>query len=151
MKHKKLLMAVGILILVVGIPFAYWTISPIFRFVEVQDEIPGDINMDTATTSGPFTVVPTTGHPASGTLRVIESNGETVLRYENFKTLNGPDLRVYLASDLKATKYVDLGDLKGTQGNINYIVPKGTDLSQYPYVLTWCRAFSVLFNSVKIN
>lgn len=144
---KKLLIGMGILILIVGLPFAYWTISPFFRIQELNESIP----QKEVVTQGPFTVVPTTGHPAHGTLRVIKTSDDTILRYENFETLNGPDLKLYLATDLQATEFIDLGDLKATKGNINYTVPEGTDLNKYKYVLTWCRTFSVLFNSVEIK
>jgi hypothetical protein len=60
-------------------------------------------------------------------------------------------LYVYLASDLEATSFVSLGRIRGTEGNVTYEVPEGTDLSEYPYVLTWCRAFGVLFNHADIS
>ena len=47
-------------------------------------------------------VIGTTGHPASGTARLVEVDGNKYVRYENFKTLNGPDIFVYLAKDLEA-------------------------------------------------
>lgn len=96
-------------------------------------------------------IVPTAAHPASGTVRIVEADGKSYVRYENFKTINGPDLYVYLAKDLQAKEYVDLGRLKATEGNINYEIPAGVSVNEYPYVLVWCRAFGVLFNSAKIN
>lgn len=199
---KKVLVVLGILIMVLVLAFAYWTISPLFRTVVVNDALPTlsptekakpiqpinngtrvieengvqtanfevvseKQNDDTKTTqtatkpvtkpvtapgaSGPFEVVATKGHPSSGSVRVIKTESKTIVRYEDFKTINGPDLRLYLASDKKATKFIDLGDIKGTEGNINYTVPDDVDLEEYPYVLTWCRAFGVLFNSVNLS
>jgi hypothetical protein len=40
--------------------------------------------------------------------------------------------------------------VKATEGNINYEIPEGVDPREYPYVLTWCKAFGVLFNSAKV-
>lgn len=77
--------------------------------------------------------------------------GAQYLRYENYKTINGPDLRVYLATDARATEFVDLGPIKATEGNINYLIPPGTDLSRYRYALTWCEDFAVLFNSAELS
>jgi len=148
---KKLLITFGIAIIVVGIPFAYWTVSPFFRIEHVNETVPVDMSSENVIVKGPFEVMPTTGHPAAGVLKVLKLNDTTILRYENYETLNGPDLRLYLATDRKASKFVDLGALKGTKGNINYTVPEDVDLTRYPYVLTWCRAFGVLFNSAKIN
>jgi Electron transfer DM13 len=96
-------------------------------------------------------VVGTPGHRASGSVRLLATAQEYVVRYENFETINGPDLFVYLATDLQATEFVDLGRLKGTEGNMNYTVPAGVDITKYPYVLVWCKQFGVLFNSAKMN
>ena len=97
-------------------------------------------------------VTPTFGHPASGTARVVtRSNGSKFIRFENFKTINGPNLHVYLAKDLDADDFIDLGSIRGTEGNINYDVPVGTDLDEYKYVLHWCVPFSVLFNYAELK
>ena len=74
-----------------------------------------------------------------------------VLRLENFDSTNGPDLHVYLATDDKATDFVDLGKLKANMGNQNYNIPDGTDLQKYNKVLIWCKAFSVLFGSAELS
>ncbi len=81
----------------------------------------------------------------------MEADGKRYLRYENFKTINGPDLFVYLSGDLEAKTYVNLGELRATEGNVNYEIPKDIDLDVYPYALVWCQQFSVLFNSAKIR
>lgn len=99
----------------------------------------------------PVQIIGTPGHRASGTVRLVSTEGGDVVRYENFSTVNGPDLFVYLANDLEATEFINLGALKATDGNINYTVPPGTDTKKYPYVLVWCKQFGVLFNSAKIN
>lgn len=101
--------------------------------------------------SEPVPIVDTPLHPASGSVRIIRNDDGTLIRYENYKTINGPDVRVYLAKDLKATEYVDLGPLKGTEGNINYPVPAEVNVDDYRYVLTWCEDFAVLFNSADLS
>ena len=101
--------------------------------------------------AGPFPITGTSGHPASGDVEVIYSPEETLLRFLDYQGTNGPDLRIYLASDLEASEFIDLGPAKGNQGNLIYGVPLDVDLGEYPYVLTWCRAFGVLFDSAKIN
>jgi hypothetical protein len=99
----------------------------------------------------PTPVVGSAGHPASGTARIVHANDKVYIRYENFKTINGPDLYVYLANDPTAKDYIDLGKIKTTEGNVNYPVPTGTDIAKYPYVLIWCKTFGVLFNSAKLQ
>lgn len=96
-------------------------------------------------------VTGTPGHAAGGTARLISTSAGNVVRYENFSTVNGPDLFVYLATDLQATNFVSLGRLKATEGNINYTVPADVDIKKYPYALVWCERFGVLFNSAKIQ
>lgn len=159
-----------ILIIMVGGAVAWYALSPLFRTKVVEDALPtvttdepqlpasplvigGETEVKESSSpilSAPFPVVDTPSHPASGSVRIVRSADETILRYENYKTINGPDVRVYLAKDLEAKEYVDLGPLKGTEGNINYTIPKDVDISQYRYALTWCEDFSVLFNSADL-
>jgi hypothetical protein len=89
-------------------------------------------------------------HNAEGVARVIALDGTNVLRLENFKATNGPDLYVYLATDRSGSDIVNLGRLKGNIGNQNYPIPAGTDLAKYNTVLIWCKAFSVLFGSAQL-
>jgi len=96
-------------------------------------------------------VLGTSGHPAEGTARVIETTEGIIVRFENFKTINGPNLHVYLSKDLEAKDFVDLGPIRGTSGNINYTVPNDINITEYKYVLHWCVPFRVLFNSAEIN
>lgn len=96
------------------------------------------------------TIVGTPGHPASGSVRILKTDSGDVVRMEDFETINGPDLFVYLTTDLEATEFVDLGELKATEGNINYAVPEGVDVTQYAYVVVWCKQFGVLFNYAEI-
>lgn len=98
-----------------------------------------------------FPVVATALHPASGDVKVIETAEGTVIRFEDFETINGPNLHLYLAKDLDATEFVDLGPIRGTEGNINYLVPEGVDVSEYQYIMHWCVPFGVLFNYAEIG
>ncbi len=63
----------------------------------------------------------------------------------DFKTDDGPLLEVYLSTDKEATEYISLGVLKGIEGDYQYDIPTGTDLTKYKYVLIWCVDFSVSF------
>ena len=90
-------------------------------------------------------------HNANGNAYAIPlDDGSTLLRLENFVATNGPDLHVYLATDKRATDYVDLGELKANRGNQNYGIPEGTDLGTYDHVLIWCEPFRVLFGSAEL-
>lgn len=78
--------------------------------------------------SGNFIGVNDGIHNAEGIAKVIVLDGTNVLRLENFKATNGPDLYVYLATDKSASDIVNLGRLKGNIGNQNYAIPTGTTL-----------------------
>jgi len=103
------------------------------------------------TISDSFPVMGTFGHPASGSVKVIENLEETIIRYEDFETINGPNLHVYLSKDIEGKDFIDLGEIRGTKGNINYTVPEGVDLNEYRYVMYWCVPFAVLFNYADLN
>jgi hypothetical protein len=91
-------------------------------------------------------------HNVEGVAKVIPlSDGKTFLRVENLKATNGPDLYVYLSTDVNTSDIVNLGRLKGNIGNQNYEIPTGTDLSKYDTVLIWCKAFSTLFGSARLS
>ena len=91
-------------------------------------------------------------HNAEGIAKVVPlQGGSNILRLENLHVTNGPDLYVYLATDISASDFVSLGKLKANNGNQNYDIPSETDLTRYNTVLIWCRSFSVLFGSAELT
>lgn len=100
---------------------------------------------------GPFPIIGTPKHPATGQVEIIRSPEETLIQYKNYDGTNGPDLKIYLAKDLEAKEFISLGDARANQGNIIYGAPLDIDFTEYPYILTWCEAFGELFDYVKIN
>jgi hypothetical protein len=99
-------------------------------------------------------------HETKGTATVHRlADGKRVLRLTDFVTSNGPDVRVYLvaasdASDNEAVKkagFVELGKLKGNEGDQNYDIPSGLDLNRYRAVTIWCRRFSVNFATAPLT
>lgn len=146
MKTKALYILGGIF-LVPLLAFGYYALSPLFFYTTLQEAAPAQVQDSTE----PAPVMGTFGHAATGTARVVVADGKKYVRYENFKTINGPDLFVYLAKDTDAAEYVSLGRVRATEGNINYEIPAGVDVSQYHYVLTWCKGFSVLFNHANLS
>lgn len=89
-------------------------------------------------------------HSVAGTAQLIQDGDETILRFEDFETDNGPLLHIYLSSDLGDDDFVDLGEIKATKGNINYTVPAGVDTEKYNNVLVWCVPFGVLFSYAEL-
>ncbi|HEX6433102.1 MAG TPA: DM13 domain-containing protein [Gemmatimonadales bacterium] len=86
------------------------------------------------------------------------ADAKRVLRLTDFATSNGPDVRVYLvaAADarddetVKQAGFIELGRLKGTDGDQNYHVPADLDLEKYRAVTIWCRRFGVNFGTAPL-
>ncbi len=97
-------------------------------------------------------------HATEGRARVIElRDGRRYVRFEDFRTSNGPLLRVYLSATAPDgrgpafdLRFVDLGALKGNIGDQNYAIPRGTDLGAYRSVVVWCKRFSVAFAAARV-
>ncbi len=90
-------------------------------------------------------------HSTSGTAKMYGNAGKNTLVFENFKTDNGPDLRVYLAKDQSASSFREVGRLKAVGGNFSYDIASTIDVSQYPFVLVWCEDFAVLFGNAELK
>lgn len=101
-------------------------------------------------------------HQTSGRVTIYrETDGKLLLRLTNFKTSNGPDVHVILvaakdadddANFLKSdTPRVELGKLKGNQGDQNYEIPAGTDLSKFQTVSIYCERFNANFGAAPLE
>jgi len=101
-------------------------------------------------------------HSTSGRASVYKgSNGELTLRLTDFKTSNGPDVHVLLiAADdaqdndnfLKSNvERVELGKLKGNEGDQNYNIPAGTDLAKFHTVAIYCERFNANFGTAPLE
>ena len=101
-------------------------------------------------------------HHTSGRATIYqEADGKLVLRLTNFKTSNGPDVHVVLitakdaaddANFLKSdTARLELGKLKGTEGDQNYEIPAGTDLAKYQTVSIYCVRFNANFGAAPLE
>lgn len=91
-------------------------------------------------------------HNAEGYAKILTlSDGSQILRLEDFRSTNGPDVHLYLSTDKKANNFIDLGRLKANNGDQNYQIPIDTDFNKYKYVLIWCQPFSVLFGSAQLS
>jgi hypothetical protein len=83
------------------------------------------------------------------------------LRLTDFSTSNGPQLHVLLVDgqnpnaskdfSLAEVKNVDLGDLKGNQGDQSYLFPGGIDLQQFNTVTIYCERFHANFGSAALQ
>ncbi|WP_214807779.1 DM13 domain-containing protein [Exiguobacterium sp. s102] len=91
-------------------------------------------------------------YKTSGTLKTIQADDGQYLRFEDFKTTNGPDLFVYLIQPgMEPKEGINLGALKGNTGNQNYAVPPDVDFTKYNTVVIWCRAFNADFGTAVVK
>ncbi len=100
-------------------------------------------------------------HKTSGRATIYSVDGKETLRLTNFKTSNGPDVHVVLiaASDAqdnenfldKSVERVELGKLKGNEGDQDYAVPSGTDLSKFKAVSIYCEHFNANFGTAPLE
>ena len=99
-------------------------------------------------------------HKGEGSATIYElPDGSHVLRFEDFRVTNGPDLRVLLAShadpqgrdDVQGPGYVELGKLKGNIGNQNYPFPEGVSPDDYGSVVIYCKPFHVVFSVAALS
>jgi Electron transfer DM13 len=118
-----------------------------------QEKTQNTITTASTLRTGSFVGVGDRIHNAEGEAKIIpfQDGDKNILRLENLRVTNGPDLYVYLATDKTTSDFVNVGKLKANNGNQNYEIPAGTDLTKYDTVLIWCRPFSVLFGSAELG
>lgn len=101
-------------------------------------------------------------HQTSGRATIYQqADGKLVLRLTNFKTSNGPDVHVILVAAKDAdddanflknkTARVELGKLKGNEGDQNYEIPAGTDLAKFQTVSIYCERFNANFGAAPLE
>lgn len=80
-----------------------------------------------------------------------------ILRLEDFRVTNGPDLHVVLSRSANpktgaevGNDYVDLGLLQGNVGSQNYAVPAEVDLEAYQSVVIFNVSFATVFGSAPL-
>jgi len=157
---------IGFALAAVALLGLWYLFRPELLFVKttVNEELPG-MAMDSASSDGnaPATLLSGTFHSVahetegSATLLALP-DGKRILRLTNFRTSNGPDVRVYLVAAEDAADnetvtragFIELGKLKGTEGDQNYEVPENVDLDTYRAATIWCARFGVNFATAPL-
>jgi hypothetical protein len=156
--RKWILAAVGIPLLVAG----WWAFRPEKLFInqKVNEAAPPALSTEpealyTGRLEGKI-------HATSGRATIYKSSdGKEYLRLSDFTTSNGPDVHLLLVrSNDKALGQeivkgdldgVELGSLKGNQGDQNYDLPATVDLNQYQAVAIYCERFHAIFGVAKLE
>ena len=171
-RRMRVLGAVGGVVLAAG---AWWAFRPELLFVDarVDEAFPAATGSVAAKSSGAASMpsapagakVLSSGrftgyaHETDGTATVYEVDGKRVLRLSDFRTSNGPDVKITLvaAADakddatVKNAGYVNIAPMKGNVGDQNYELPADLDLSKYRTVVIWCERFAVNFGAAPLR
>lgn len=100
-------------------------------------------------------------HETSGRATVYQlADGKKILRLTNLKTSNGPDVHVILVGAKDAAddanfvsgkiEHVELGKLKGNDGDQNYELPANVDLTKFQTVSIYCERFNANFGAALL-
>jgi len=139
-----------------------WALTPYLYSRRVSEDFPA-IESQAATASqvllqGSFTRVDPV-HAGEGTTAIYRlPDGSLVLRLEDFRVTNGPDLFVSLSghpmprsrAEVHDQGYREIQALKANEGSQNYELPADLDLNQHKSVVIYCRAFSIVFSSAEL-
>jgi hypothetical protein len=157
-RSKGVLVLVGVLALVV----AWWAFRPEKLFInqKVSEAAPAALSSEpeplyTGKLEGKI-------HQTSGRATIYKNkDGKEYLRFSDFTTSNGPDVHVVLVrAEDKALEqeivkgdleHVELGTLKGNQGDQNYDLPVNVDLNQYQAVAIYCERFHAIFGVARLE
>jgi hypothetical protein len=94
--------------------------------------------------SGPYGSV-------TGTAEVYQIGPNFQLKLSGFNTTNGPDLHVYLSQEAMPVSFIDLGQLKSTNGNQVYDIAGMPNFSMFKYISIHCVAYNHLFGAALFN
>ena len=97
-------------------------------------------------------------HKGAGTVTLYRlADGTHLLRFEDFRVTNGPQLHVLLANHAEPVSsadleegYVDLGGLKGNVGSQNYEIAAGTAVDTVKSIVIYCKPFHVVFATATL-
>ena len=159
LSHRKWILAVsGLPILVV----AWWAFRPEKLWINQKVSEPAPFAVSTDPQPLYTGRLEGKAHQTSGRGTIYEtSDGRQYLRLTDFSTSNGPDVHVVLArSDDENLAQeivkgqldsVELGSLKGNQGDQNYDLPASVDLQKYNAAVIYCERFHAVFGVARLE
>lgn len=118
---------------------------------KTPDEVNEDVDVVGLSLLASGTIVEDKVEGTSGDVFVYGSADKKVLKLTDFNSKNGPDMKIYLATDLDASSYINLGAMKATTGTFSYDFDAATDIATYKYVLVWCEDYSKLFGHAELK
>ena len=98
-------------------------------------------------------------HRGSGNASLVRAaDGKVLLRLDQFRVTNGPDLYVYLTPAAAPNSHDDVvkdalqvGRLKASEGGFGYELPPGTDISKFRAAVIYCYQFRTIFSIAPLS
>ena len=158
MNRKKVLY--GLIFVAVVVAWTAFRPERLFVNAKVNESMPAagvTASPEKTLATGSFHSV---AHNSSGNATIYQlADGKRILRFTNFETSNGPDVRVYLveandasdAATVTKSGFVEIAPLKGNIGDQNYELASDLDLHKYHAVTIWCKRFSVNFATAPLS
>jgi len=92
------------------------------------------------------------GYTVTGKLDVWKDGNQYEFRFIDFFASNGPDVDVWITTGQSTSSFIDLGDIKGHDGNFSYAYTDTDNrLKDFSSVLIWCKRFSRGFGIANFN
>jgi hypothetical protein len=128
------------------------------RLVPTEEQALPQMTDPSVAASGTFIEIDA-AHKGEGTVTLYQMpDNSRVLRFEDFRVTNGPNLHILLTrnpeprdAETVGTDYIDLGALKGNVGNQNYSVPTEADLSVYRGIVIYSLSYRVVFSTASLS
>ena len=159
LSHRTwILMAAGLPVLIA----AWWAFRPEKLWINQRVDEPAPFALHTEPRPLFTGRLDGKAHPTSGRATIYEaSDGNRYLRLTDFMTSNGPDLHVVLAwgNDKNLGQeivkggldHIELGPLKGNQGDQSYDLPASIGLQKYNAVVIYCERFHAIFGVARLE
>ena len=155
---RRPLILVAFLAIIAALPVVWYLGSPLFVNQTVHDEAPGVGTAAQVLVQGRFGVIDAI-HTGEGTAVILQlPDGQRVLRLDDFRVTNGPDLYVYLSghpaprssAELHADGAFEVAALKGNVGGQTYALPADLDRSRFRSAVIYCRRFTTVFSTAEL-
>ena len=96
-------------------------------------------------------LIPNPFESANGKVKVYKTGTVYSLVLEDFSSVNGPDLHVYLAQEATPVHFIDLGKLKSYSANQTYSINGAPDFSKYKFATIHCQQYDVVFGHTPLQ
>jgi hypothetical protein len=157
-RRKLILIAVGLPVLVAG----WWAFRPEKLWINQKVNEPAPFASATDTRPLYTGTFEGKAHATSGRATIYATaDGKQYLRLTDFTTSNGPAVHVLLArsDDGKLNQEIvrgdldgiELGPLKGNQGDQNYNLSASVDLHEYNAAVIYCERHHVVFGVARLE